>query len=39
MPQQVLEKAIKFRWKILPENQREAIKNYLVNLVIRLSQV
>lgn len=35
---QVLEKAIKFRWKILPEVQREGIKNFLVNLVIRLSQ-
>eukprot|EP00301_Raphidiophrys_heterophryoidea_P005279 c12235_g1_i1.p1 GENE.c12235_g1_i1~~c12235_g1_i1.p1 ORF type:complete len:135 (-),score=36.17 c12235_g1_i1:761-1165(-) len=35
---QVLEKAIKYRWKILPENQREGIKGYLVNLVIRLSQ-
>eukprot|EP01027_Heterolobosea_sp_BB2_P013948 GEZU01020074.1.p1 GENE.GEZU01020074.1~~GEZU01020074.1.p1 ORF type:complete len:444 (+),score=119.35 GEZU01020074.1:82-1413(+) len=34
---QVLEGVIKYRWKILPREQCEGIKNYIVNLVIKLS--
>lgn len=34
---QVLEKAIKTRWKTLPREQREGIKTYIVNLVFKLS--
>ena len=28
---------IKFRWGALPEDQREGIKNYISNLIIKLS--
>lgn len=34
---QVLEDAIKTRWKILPADQREGIKNYVVGKVINMS--
>jgi len=34
---QILEKCIKFRWKALPKEQRDGIKNYIVNLAIKLS--
>eukprot|EP01111_Echinosteliopsis_oligospora_P012284 TRINITY_DN4192_c0_g1_i1.p1 TRINITY_DN4192_c0_g1~~TRINITY_DN4192_c0_g1_i1.p1 ORF type:complete len:720 (-),score=154.48 TRINITY_DN4192_c0_g1_i1:1638-3797(-) len=33
----VLESTIKYRWKSLPREQCEGIKNYIVNLIIRLS--
>ena len=29
--------AIKFRWNVLPQQQREGIKTYIVNLVIKVS--
>ena len=35
--QQILEEVIKFRWGALPEDQREGIKNYISNLIIKLS--
>jgi len=35
---QILEKAIRFRWKALPVEQREGIKKYIVNLIIQLSK-
>ena len=34
---QILEDVIKFRWGALPEEQREGIKNYISNLIIKLS--
>lgn len=33
----ILENVIKFKWKILPKEQREGIKNYIVNLIIKTS--
>ena len=35
---QVLEGVIKFRWKLLPSEQREGIRSYLVQKVITISQ-
>ena len=35
--QQILEDVIKYRWGALPEEQREGIKNYISNLIIKLS--
>ena len=32
-----MEDVIKFRWGALPEEQREGIKNYISNLIIKLS--
>ena len=32
-----MEEVIKFRWGALPEEQREGIKNYISNLIIKLS--
>jgi len=34
---QILEGVIKTRWKVLPSEQREGIKKYIVGLVIKLS--
>lgn len=34
---QILEEVIKTRWKILPRNQCEGIKKYLVGLIIKTS--
>lgn len=34
---QILENVIKFRWGALPEEQRQGIKNYISNLIIKLS--
>lgn len=34
---QILENVIKFRWGQLPEEQRQGIKNYISNLIIKLS--
>jgi exportin-1 len=34
---QILEEVIKFRWGLLPEEQREGIKNYTAGLIIKLS--
>ena len=34
---QILEKTIKTKWKILPKNQTEAIKKYIVGLIIKNS--
>lgn len=34
---QVLDDAIKTRWKILPADQREGIKNYVVGKIIKMS--
>lgn len=34
---QILEAAIKFRWGALPPEQREGIRNYVSNLIIKLS--
>jgi len=33
---QILEAQIKFRWNILPAEQRDGIKNYVSNLIIKL---
>ncbi len=33
---QILEEVIKFRWGALPEEQREGIKTYISNLIIKL---
>jgi hypothetical protein len=30
-----LEKCVKERWKVLPADQREAIKAYIVNVIVR----
>jgi len=35
---QLLDDAIKTRWKILPQDQRDGIKNYVVGKVISMSQ-
>ena len=35
---QILEDTIKYRWKALPAEQREGIKNYVVQKCIKLSQ-
>lgn len=35
---QILENVIKTRWKILPRNQCEGIKKYIVGLIIKTSQ-
>ena len=35
---QLLDEAIKTRWKILPKDQRESIQNYVVGKVISMSQ-
>lgn len=35
---QVLDDAIKTRWKILPSEQKEGIKNYVVGKIIQMSQ-
>mmetsp|Transcript_20337 Transcript_20337/g.44025 ORF Transcript_20337/g.44025 Transcript_20337/m.44025 type:complete len:1080 (+) Transcript_20337:274-3513(+) len=35
---QVLDDAIKTRWKILPADQKEGIKNYVVGKIINMSQ-
>jgi len=35
---QVLDDAIKARWKILPQEQRDGIKNYVVGKIITMSQ-
>lgn len=34
-PRQILESVIKFRWGALPVEQREGIKNYVSNLIIK----
>ena len=34
---QILERQIKFRWVTMPNDQREGIKNYLSNMIIKLS--
>lgn len=34
---QILEELIKYRWGVLPDAQREGIKNYISNLIIKLS--
>lgn len=34
---QILESVIKTRWKILPRNQCEGIKKYIVGLIIKTS--
>ncbi len=34
---QILEKTIKTKWKALPRNQCEAIKKYIVGLIIKNS--
>ena len=34
---QILEEVIKYRWGVLPDQQREGIKNYFSNLIIKLS--
>eukprot|EP01104_Vermistella_antarctica_P005997 TRINITY_DN16731_c0_g1_i1.p1 TRINITY_DN16731_c0_g1~~TRINITY_DN16731_c0_g1_i1.p1 ORF type:complete len:1068 (-),score=371.53 TRINITY_DN16731_c0_g1_i1:114-3317(-) len=33
----ILEDLVKYRWKIVPDDQREAIKSYVVNLIIKTS--
>ena len=33
----ILEELIKFKWKILPENQRDGIKNFVVTLIIQIA--
>lgn len=34
---QILEELIKTRWKILPPDQRQGMKNYLINLLLKIS--
>lgn len=34
---QILQKVIQYKWKILPEQQRTGIKNYLLNTIIKRS--
>lgn len=34
---QILEEAIKYRWGALPEPQRQGIRNYISNLIIKIS--
>jgi exportin-1 len=34
---QILEEVIKFRWGALPDEQRIGIRNYVSNLVIKIS--
>ena len=34
---QILEEAIKYRWRALPPEQREGVKNYIVKKIIDLS--
>ena len=34
---QILENTIKYRWGALPDEQREGVKNYITNLIIKLS--
>ena len=34
---QVLDGVIKYRWNALPDDQREGIKNFISNLIIKLS--
>ena len=34
---QVLDGVIKYRWGLLPNDQREGIKNFVSNLIIKLS--
>ena len=34
---QILEEAIKYRWGALPEQQRQGIRNYISNLIIKIS--
>lgn len=34
---QILDDLIKYRWKILPVDQRTGIKNYVISLVLKLS--
>lgn len=34
---QILEEVIKHRWGALPDEQREGIKNYISNLIIKLA--
>jgi len=34
---QILDDLIKYRWKILPPDQRSGIKNYVISLVLKLS--
>ena len=34
---QVLDGVIKYRWGLLPNEQREGIKNFVSNLIIKLS--
>lgn len=34
---QILEEAIKYRWGALPEEQRQGIRNYISNLIIKIS--
>lgn len=34
---QILEEVIKYRWGALPDPQRQGIKNYISNLIIKLS--
>ncbi|KAK9807779.1 hypothetical protein WJX72_008954 [[Myrmecia] bisecta] len=34
---QILEEVIKYRWGALPDEQREGIKNYISNLIIKMS--
>lgn len=33
----ILEKVIKYKWKALPRQQCDGIRNYIVNLIIKLS--
>ncbi len=33
----ILEKVIQYRWKVLPRQQCDGIRSYIVNLIIKLS--
>ena len=37
MVAQIMEEVIKYRWGALPDEQREGIKTYISNLIIKLS--
>ena len=35
----ILEDAIKSRWSILPEDQKNALKSYIMNMIIKMGSI
>jgi len=35
---QILDEAVNTRWKILPEDQKHGIRNFIISLVMKLSE-